>query len=30
LSTVFDGTKDITLTLPDDLKASQIKWFSVW
>jgi hypothetical protein len=27
---VFDGSKDITLQLPDRLKVSELKWFSVW
>ena len=26
----FDETKDLKLTLPDDLKVSDLKWFSVW
>jgi len=26
----FHGDKDITLTLPDTLKATDIKWLSVW
>jgi hypothetical protein len=30
LTGAFDGTKDIRLTLPDDLNVSDLKWFSVW
>jgi len=26
----YNAGKDIELTLPDDLKASDIKWLSVW
>lgn len=26
----FDGSKDIKLTLPDDLNVTDLKWFSVW
>jgi hypothetical protein len=26
----FDGSKDVKLTLPDDLKVTDLKWFSVW
>jgi hypothetical protein len=28
--TSFNGDKDITLTLPDALKVTDIKWMSVW
>merc|ERR1712241_1472462 len=30
LSGRFSGDKEITLTLPDTLKATDIKWLSVW
>ena len=30
LMAVLDGTKDIRLTLPDNLNVSDLKWFSVW
>ncbi len=30
LTGVYDGTKDITLTLPENLNVSDLKWFSVW
>jgi hypothetical protein len=26
----FDGSKDIKLTLPEDVKVTDLKWFSVW
>ena len=30
LTAAFNGTKDITLKLPQNLKGSELKWFSVW
>lgn len=27
---VFNGSKDVRLTLPENLKVSDLKWFSVW
>jgi hypothetical protein len=27
---VFNGSKDIRLTLPDELKVTDLKWFSIW
>ena len=30
LTTAFDGSKDITLKLPDNLNVSELKWLSVW
>ena len=30
LTGYFDGSKDLKLTLPDDLNVSDLKWFSVW
>jgi len=26
----FDGKEDVTITLPENLKVSDLKWFSVW
>ena len=26
----FDGSQDVTLTLPEDTKVSDLKWLSVW
>ena len=30
LTGYFDGSKDLKLTLPDDLNVRDLKWFSVW
>ena len=27
---VFNGSTDVRLTLPEDLKVSDLKWFSIW